>query len=1264
MDRIRFKINDIPHSVGSEISSDVSLLDYIRNYAELRGTKYMCREGGCGACIVTAVKSPGSLPVAVNSCLVSITSCHDWEITTVEKVGNRLKGYSVVQTTLAENNGTQCGYCTPGWVMAMHSLLQSKTKLTRLEIEQSFASNICRCTGYRPILEAFKKFAVDDPNSKNLLDIEELHLSKKCKEKCVPENCEDSEWCMISQEHVNIPHVIEIDLKDGRKWFKVYEVQDVFNIFKEQGDDSYMLVAGNTGKGAYPIEAYPRILIDVADVSALKGYTIDQNLVVGAGTTLSEAIEIFKQISKQEYFEYLNKFVNHLKLVAHIAVRNLGSIAGNLMLKHQHNGFASDIFLLLETVGAQLTIEFSNGKRLMVTMQQFLKTEMKCAVLLNVMLPPLSLEYNLVTYKIMPRAQNAHAIVNAGFLYKYNANGKVLQARIVYGGLSPTFTRAKNTEAYLVGKTLFTNQTLQSAIGVLKNELVVVEKPPEPSVKYRGQLAINLFYKGLLELCPKEVLYPRFQSGAVKVKETRSVSDARQIFDTDTSLWPLNKPIPKVEALIQCSGEAPYVDDMPTLPDEVFAAFVLTTVPSGNIVTINASKALAHPGVIAFYTSTDIPGKNSYIPGGIESFVLYPADEEILCSGQVKCFNQPLGIIVADTKSIAETAAKLVTVKYNNVKKPILDIKDASKIPDRNTLYFSADATAKGDSVSKVIKGGYAVYGQYHFSMETLVCVTKPTEDGMAIYSATQWIDFLHQMTSRALKIPQNKIDVKVVRLGGAYGIKVTRSAQVAIACSLVTHKLYRPCRFLMPLTTNMRAVGKRFPAHIEYEMGVNASGAIQYMNMTLHSDNGHIVDTLLNVLATDAYYNCYDKSRWNYKIFNTVTDTASNTWCRSPATIENTAAAETFMERISYELSLDPLQVRLANLNYEKYSDVKEMLTNLKVNAEYDARKLEVDKFNSQNRWKKRGLRASLLRWTLNQPTYYDINMSVFHGDGTVAITHAGIEMGQGINTKAVQIAAYFLKIPISKIIIKPNDTMISPNSNTTAGSFGSQYVCLGVQKCCEELNKKLEPIRQNNPNASWEEVIEAAFTAGVDLQTHAFVGPDDKAGYDIFGVACAEVELDVLTGEYEILRVDLLQDVGLSVSPEIDIGQVEGSFIMALGYWTMEKLVYDKGTGELLTDRTWNYHVPQARDIPQDFRVYFRKKSKGLPVFLGAKATGEPSMCLSVVVTFALREAFTSARLETGIPTTHWLTIDGPFTVENLCLACNNNPADYLFK
>lgn len=257
-------------------------------------------------------------------------------------------------------------------------------------------------------------------------------------------------------------------------------------------------------------------------------------------------------------------------------------------------------------------------------------------------------------------------------------------------------------------------------------------------------------------------------------------------------------------------------------------------------------------------------------------------------------------------------------------------------------------------------------------------------------------------------------------------------------------------------------------------------------------------------------------------------------------ATLENIAMAETIIERISYELSLDPLEVRLSNLDYANHKDLKEMASTLVEKADYNRRKQEIQSFNYQNRWKKRGLRFSFLRWKSSIASYLDANLSVYHGDGTVSLTHAGIEMGQGIDTKAVQLCAYLLNIPVEKVHIKPNDTIISPNGFCTAGSITSQVILVNIRQCCEELLRRLEPIKQKMVNPTWEELIKKAFEASVDLQTHGFVGNNYINDYDVYGVTLAEVEIDVLTGEHEILRVDLLQDVGQSVNPEIDIGQV----------------------------------------------------------------------------------------------------------------------------
>ncbi|XP_047028407.1 xanthine dehydrogenase-like [Helicoverpa zea] len=1258
MGSIKFKVNGLEYSVDSDVSSDVMLVDYLRNRIGLHGTKYMCREGGCGACTV-AVHHSTDKQYAINSCMKPVASCHGLEITTIEGLGNRQKGYHPLQTTLAKENGSQCGYCSPAWVMAMYSLLKTNPNITMLEIEKSLGSNVCRCTGYRPILDAFKKFAKDYPRQIKLPDIEDLQICKKTGKACDKSDCDDSEWCFVAQEDMK-EQIIEIKLKDDRVWYRVQEVKDVFNILEREGDGSYMLVNGNTARGVYPIDEYPRVLIDISGVQELKGYIIDQNLIVNAGTTLTEFLEILKTVANKEYFKYLQKLYDHILKVAHVPIRNVASIAGNLMIKNEHNWFGSDIFVLLETVGAYVTIQHRLSSRETLTMQQFLKANMRGSVIWNVMLPPLSRNHRIFTYKVMPRSQNAHAIVNAGFLYELTSNNTVKNARIVYGALSPKFVRASATEKFLIGKKLFTNKTLTSAITILENELVVKDNPPEPSVEYRKKVALGLFYKGLLALSPETNLHPRYKSGANNLHDTRPVSRAAQVFDTNPSVWPITKPIIKVEALIQCAGEAFYTEDLPTFPGEVFCALALSTVAVGDIVSIDGSKALAYPGVIAFYTAKDIPGINSYTPP--DSF-LYSANEEVLAGDSVHYYNQPIAVVVAESRHIADRAAKLVKATYKNVKDPVMDLRETRNDKNRVTQFNEVTATDKGTDVAKVIKGANSVYGQYHFTIETLTTVITPSDEGLDVYCASQWIEGVQLMISRALNMDQNRIDVHNRRVGGAYGIKMSRCTQGAIAAALAVKKLNRPCRFIQSLTTNTRALGKRLPCYSDFEAGVNDSGVIQYINYRVYEDNGYKKNEQFTMLGTGQFNNAYNRARFNYTSFDSITDTASNTWARAPGTLEHVAMAELIMEQIAYEMNLDPFDVRLANLDAEHKDDIQEMVDNLMNKSDYMKRRKAVTQFNSENRWKKRGLRFAFLRWTPVGGINLYITLSVYRGDGSVVITHGAIEMGQGINTKAVQVAAYMLNIPVEKIIIKENNTVIGPNCSLSGGSIMNQNVILGVKRACQELLKRLKPIRDQMDNPTWEELITKAYNSDVQLQTQGFTKTDDEFPFNVYGVTLAEVELDVLTGESELLRVDILQDAGQSVSPEIDIGQVEGAFIMGTGYWTSEHLVY-ASTGELLSDRTWNYYVPLARDIPQDWRVYFRKNSYSDDIIFGSKCIGEPPMCMSVVVAFALREAIVAARLESGIPTTQWYQEDGPYTAERNYLLSSTNPADFKFN
>lgn len=247
----------------------------------------------------------------------------------------------------------------------------------------------------------------------------------------------------------------------------------------------------------------------------------------------------------------------------------------------------------------------------------------------------------------------------------------------------------------------------------------------------------------------------------------------------------------------------------------------------------------------------------------------------------------------------------------------------------------------------------------------------------------------------------------------------------------------------------------------------------------------------------------------------------------------------EQLMERISYELERDPAQVRLNNIE-PAYVEVQEMIQTLLRDAEYNKRKGEIQNYNKLNRWKKKGLRVAFMNWPVTTIIDYHVLLSVYHGDATVVIHHGGIEIGQGINTKVIQTVAYTLNIPIEKVKCKPPTAATSPNCFTTGGSRTTQSVCFGAIKCCQILLDRLTVVREALVDPTWEVLIETAFNRGINLQTSYRVTANDQVPYRSGGVCLSEVELDILTGEHEILRVDIIEDVGTSMNPELDIGQV----------------------------------------------------------------------------------------------------------------------------
>uniref|UniRef100_A0A182PHL5 Indole-3-acetaldehyde oxidase n=1 Tax=Anopheles epiroticus TaxID=199890 RepID=A0A182PHL5_9DIPT len=1267
-EEVRFTINGQQYTVrATTVPVDTSLNTFIRDHAHLKGTKFMCREGGCGACVVTV---SGEHPVtqerrswAANSCLVSIFSCHGKDIVTIEGIGGRKTGtYHPIQRRLAEYGGSQCGYCSPGMVMSMYSLLASRKHdqhadttaepaLTAAQIEQAFDGNVCRCTGYRPILDAFKSFVHDKDQEPPIVDIEDL-VGIKPKAQAGTDTSSRTARCLKFSE--------------GRRWFKVMSLAETFEVLHTIADsEPYMLVNGNTGHGVYRRSDRLKVFIDVSSVEELHQQSIDQELVVGAGFSLAEFIALLERTAEEHLsFTYCMPMAKHVRKVANQPVRNVGTIGGNLMLKHQHPEFPSDLFLLLESVGAKLTVMSSTDDDLLVVSPlDFLQLKMHKCILTSIRLPPHDhVSTTLRSYKIMPVAQNSRAYVNAAFLLKLCPEQKLCTAiTICYGGINPSFVHASQTESFLTGKSLFTDGILSQTLTVLERELKPDWVLPDASPSYRKQLALSLFYRFALSVHPS--IGKTLRSGTEPI-ERPLVSTGRQTYDSYPKRWPLTQNIPKLEGLAQCSGEAEFINDMPTLPNELHGALVLSNEVRGRIATIDASDALALPGVKAFFCAQDIPGFNNFMPLEMG----FPEVEEIFCSGEVQFAGQVVGMICADSFELANAAVAKVRIEYkpagNKAILPtvqdVVDALDYSRVSDQPYDRHGARYHLAKEG-SNSVSGRFDLRGQYHGPLETQVSLCVPHADSMDVYCATQWLDHVQIAVSQALQVRESTLNLTIRRVGGAYGAKLTRATQIACACAVAAFRTGVPVRMILPLETAMAGSGKRCGSVSEYEASFDGNGRITRLSHTFIHDAGATLNVMLGGITSDMFKNCYRTDYWKLRTKVARTDTPPNTWARAPGSSEGIAMVENIMEHIAHQTGLDPVDVRMANISRE--NKLHSLLPRFRRQVEYDERKGQIEQFNGENRWHKRGIAIIPMQYPLELNSMKSAVLSVHTDDGTVTIVHGGIEMGQGINTKVAQVAAHLLGIPIEKIVVQPTDSLLNANSNASQHTQATDGVAFAVKRCCEILLERLRPYRTLLRRTAWEEMVRNAALDDVDLQVSFYATPTDMRTYTIWALACGEIDLDVLTGQVLVRRVDILEDVGESLNPGIDVGQIEGAFVMGLGYYLTEALVYDPKNGALLSNRTWNYKIPGHRDIPADFRVSFLSKSSNTGGVLRSKSTGEPAFSLSPVVVYAVRNALRSARRDAGLPDI-WLDMGSGMTPEKIFGLLENSIEQYKYE
>ncbi|EDW80734.1 uncharacterized protein Dwil_GK11684 [Drosophila willistoni] len=1251
---IKFNVNGFPYEVqATDYAPDITLNTFLREHLQLTATKYMCLEGGCGSCVCVIRRSnpaTGKIEArAANSCLTLLNTCDDVDIVTDEGLGNQRSGYHPIQKRLAKMNGTQCGYCSPGFVMNMYGLLEQHVGQVSMEqVEDAFGGNICRCTGYRPILDAMKSFAVDStikvpPECVDIEDFFELlcpRTGQSCSGSCSRSSLRDS---------------------TATQWYWPKTMAQLFSALSQVGSgDLFILVGGNTAHGVYRRSRNIQHYIDVNMVPELKQYSIESDhILLGGNLTLTETMEVFQLAAQRSGFEYCLQLWQHFNLIANVPVRNNGTLAGNISIKKQHPEFPSDVFITFESLDANVLVYDSpSSQRVMSLLDYLIDTTPKLVIGGFILKAYPKDKYLFNSYKILPRAQNVHAYVNAGFLIEWQniQRHTVRSARICFGNIRPNYVHAQPVEQLLIGRDLYDPATITQIFHQLLADLQPEEMPPEASPEYRKTLACSLFYKFLLGSAPNNLVRDQYRSGGQLLQ--RPISSGSQQFETIKKNYPVTEPVPKLEGLIQCSGEAKYMNDLLTTSNAVYCAYVTAKRVGSTIEQIDPSAALQCKGVVAFLAAKDIPGANNFYRASL----LASEVEEIFCSGRVKYYDQPLGVIAAVTQDVAVYAATLVQIIYANDQVKIYTSMNAvlaAKVKER--IVSSQREEANLSPCQPLLPGDVMGQGvlelgsQYHFTMEPQTTIVVPGDQGLDVWCSTQWMDVTQDNIARMLSWDGNAVQLQVRRVGGGYGAKVSRCNQVACAAALVAFKLNRPARFVQTIESMMECNGKRFACRSDYEFRVRASGSIALLTNNYYEDAGCTLnENVVDFLTLPALKNVYNLTDSNFKPKGSaiVTDAASSTFCRAPGTAEAIAMTETALEHIAFACKLDPADVRLVNLR--PGTKMVQLLPRFIASTEYRKRRTEINLFNAQNRWRKRGLGLALMDFPLNtQIAYsYPTTVAIYHNDGSVVISHGGIEIGQGINTKAAQVAAFVLGVPLERVRIESSNTVVGANAMVTANSMSSEMIGLAVRKACDTLNKRLAPVKsQLGPRATWEQVVANAWTQSISLMASDSYALGEIPNYNIYGLSLTEVEVDILTGNHLIRRVDILEDAGESLSPNIDVGQVEGAFVMGLGYYLTELLVYDRQTGRILTNRTWNYHPPGAKDIPIDFRIELLQKSPNPVGFMRSKATGEPALCLAVGVLFAIQHAIQSARQDQNLPR-EWVRLGAPTTPETIVL------------
>ena len=742
------------------------------------------------------------------------------------------------------------------------------------------------------------------------------------------------------------------------------------------------------------------------------------------------------------------------------------------------------------------------------------------------------------------------------------------------------------------------------------------------------------------------------------------------------------------------TGTADYIDDIPEPANLLHGALGLSDRAHADIAGIDLSDVAAYPGVIWVMTGGDVPGVNDVSSNGMH-------DEPLLAETKVEFHGQPIFAVIATTRDIARRAARLAKVEYRDL--PHWSDIDGA-LANGGAVVYDPMTLKRGEPESEMakaprrLKGQMRIGGQEHFYLESHIAMAIPGEDDeVTVWSSTQHPTEIQHIVGHVLNIPSNAVTVNVRRMGGGFGGKETQGNQFAALAAIAAKKLNRAVKFRPDRDEDMIATGKRHDFLVDYEVGFDEDGRIHALDATYAARCGFSSD--LSGPVTDRALFHADSSYF-YPHVHLVskplkTHTVSNTAFRGFGGPQGMVGAERIVEEIGYALGKDPLEIRKLNFYgqpgsgrtltpyHQEVEDniIGRIVDELEASADYQARRQAIIEFNRNSRYIRKGIALNPVKFGISfTMTAFNQAGALVHvyQDGSIHLNHGGTEMGQGLYTKVAQVLADAFQVDIERVKITATTTAKVPNTSATAASSGSDLNGMAAFDAARQIKERLvafaaakwdvEPaeviflpnrVRVGDIEIPFPDLINQAYFARVQLSAAGFyktpkIHWDRKAGrgtpfyYFSYGASCSEVSIDTLTGEYLIDRTDILHDVGRSLNPAIDIGQIEGAFVQGMGWLTTEELWWD-AKGRLRTHAPSTYKIPLASDRPKIFNVRLAEWSENAEPTIGrSKAVGEPPFMLGISVLEALSMAVASVADYRLCP-----KLDAPATPERVLMA-----------